>query len=76
MSAFQLTTDAENDLNLIWEFIAQDNIDAANRVIDKLEKSTETLATMPEMAQPRPKLSKIPTQRCAISADFPTRRES
>ncbi len=51
MSSFRLTADAENDLNLIWDFIAQDNVDAANRVLGKIQDSIELLAEMPEMAQ-------------------------
>lgn len=59
MSCFRLTSEAECDLNLIWDFIAQDNVDAANRVIDKIVHSMEMLSKMPEMAQKRPKLSEI-----------------
>ena len=59
MSSFRLTSDAENDLNLIWDFIAQDNVEAANRVLNRIEDAMEMLSKMPEMAQKRPWLSKI-----------------
>lgn len=72
MTHFQLTSDAENDLNLIWDFIARDNVDAANRVLEKLEESMEMLAAMPEMAQKRLKLSKIyPNLRAWPVSDYP-----
>jgi len=72
MSSFRLTADAENDLNLIWDFIAQDNVDAANRVLDKMQDAMELLAEMPEMAQKRPGLSKVyPNLRVWPLPDYP-----
>ena len=72
MSSFRLTSDAENDLNLIWDFIAQDNLEAANRVLNELQGAMELLAEMPEMAQKRPGLSKIyPNLRAWPLPDYP-----
>lgn len=73
MNSFRLTSDAENDLNLIWDSIAHDNVDAANRVLEKLQHAMETLAEMPEMAQKRPGLSKIyPNLRLWPLPDYPS----
>lgn len=36
MSGYVLSEDADLDLDDIWEYIAQDNIDAADRWIGKL----------------------------------------
>ncbi len=72
MSFFRLTSNAENDLNLIWEFIAQDNVVAANQVLNSLEHTMEMLASMPEMAQQRPNLSKAyPNLRVWPLPDYP-----
>lgn len=37
MSRFVLTLRAEQDLDDIWEYIAADNIEAADRVLDRME---------------------------------------
>jgi plasmid stabilization system protein ParE len=34
MKSFVLTPRAENDLNQIWDYIAEDNIEAADRVLN------------------------------------------
>ncbi len=36
MSGYQLHPEAFTDLDEIWEFIAEDNIDAADRVIAEM----------------------------------------
>jgi len=46
MKDFVLTPRAELDLTEIWEYIAQDNIDAADRVLDELEKMMYKLAAI------------------------------
>jgi plasmid stabilization system protein ParE len=48
MSRFVLSAEAELELNEIWQFIAQDNLDAADRWIQKLFAAFETLAHAPE----------------------------
>lgn len=53
MKDFVLTPRAELDLIEIWEYIAQDNIDAADRVLDELEKMMYKLAAMPGMGHVR-----------------------
>jgi plasmid stabilization system protein ParE len=42
-----VTPEARADLRAIWEYIADDNIDAADRVLDQIEQAFNTLADMP-----------------------------
>ena len=44
---FVLTPRAEQDLDEIWEYIAADKIDAADRVLDKIAETFEHLAQTP-----------------------------
>jgi plasmid stabilization system protein ParE len=44
MSIYTLGEAAALDLDAIWEFIAQDNIPAADRWIDKLFNAFETVS--------------------------------
>ena len=53
MSRFVLTSQAELDLVSIWDFIARDSAAQANRVIDKIERALQTLASHPEMGHIR-----------------------
>jgi toxin ParE1/3/4 len=47
---------AEQDLDEIWWYIAQDNPDAADRLLDKIEASCQTLAEFPPMGLSRDEL--------------------
>jgi plasmid stabilization system protein ParE len=49
MSRFVVTPDARADLFAIWEHIANDSIDAADKVIGQIEESFGRLAEMPGM---------------------------
>ena len=44
MSAYVLGPDADLDLNDIWEYIAVDSVDTADRWVDKLFNAFEALA--------------------------------
>jgi toxin ParE1/3/4 len=46
----------ETDLDEIWWYIAQDNADAADRLLDKIEERCRTLARFPEMGMNRDEL--------------------
>ena len=48
------------DLEDIWEYIAQDNLDAADRVVEDLLAACETLATSPHLGHSRPDLTSRP----------------
>jgi hypothetical protein len=50
----------ERDIEDLREFIAQDSIDAANRIVAKLLEAFEGLARNPEMGHKREDLTKLP----------------
>jgi plasmid stabilization system protein ParE len=52
-----LSTDADRDLDDIWAYIARDNIDAADRWIDKLFEAFEALGQSPGMGHTREDLT-------------------
>ena len=45
--------EARNDLLEIWEFIAQDNVDAADRVQQEVQQAVSLLARNPELGHLR-----------------------
>lgn len=47
MKRFVLTPRAKQDINQIWDYIAQDDIEAADRVLDDLESAMTKLAKSP-----------------------------
>ncbi len=47
MSGFVLTEPAERDLTEIWDYIAADNLEAADRVLDAIEAAFQRLAERP-----------------------------
>jgi len=49
MSRFVLTPQAEQDLNDLWDYIAQDDVKTADGVLAKIEKAIGTLAQHPQM---------------------------
>jgi toxin ParE1/3/4 len=55
-----LSVDAEQDLNEICDYIAEDSIDAADRWIDKLFGAFESLAQFPGMGHKREDLTAFP----------------
>ncbi len=60
MNEYVLGAGAEFDLNEIWEFIAEDNIDAADRWIGKLFDAFEILARNPGIGHRRDDLTAYP----------------
>jgi toxin ParE1/3/4 len=60
VSGYVLSKDADLDLNEIWEYIAQDNIDAADRWIAKLFDAFDALALNPGMGHARRDLTLLP----------------
>jgi plasmid stabilization system protein ParE len=53
MNRYVLSVDAEFDLDEIWEYIAHDNLDAADRWIVKLFDAFDSLARTPKMGHAR-----------------------
>jgi plasmid stabilization system protein ParE len=60
MKEYVLSTGADLDLDDIWEFIAEDNISAADRWIEKLFDAFEALAQNPGMGHKREDLTASP----------------
>ena len=60
MSAYVLGSDADLDLNDIWEYIAADSVDAADRWVGKLFEAFEALARTPGMGPTREDLTHYP----------------
>lgn len=57
---FVLHPEALQDLDEIWEYIAQDNPDAADRVIIEIFSALDLLASSPSMGHRRPELTSDP----------------
>ena len=60
MSGYVLSADADHDLDEIWEYIAADNLDAADRWIGKLFDAFEALGQTPGMGHRRGELTLHP----------------
>jgi plasmid stabilization system protein ParE len=59
MSGYAFHPDAFADLDEIWEYIAEDNIDAADRVLADIHAVFRTLAASPHIGQRRPDRSTL-----------------
>ena len=57
MSGYVLSADADVDLDQIWEYIAAENIEAADRWIGKLFDAFEALEQTPGMGHKREDLT-------------------
>ena len=60
MSGYVLARDADLDLDNIWEHIAEDDIDAADRWIERLFEAFKKLGRTPGMGHKRDDLTKHP----------------
>ena len=56
MTKYVLSPSAERDIEEIWEYIAQDSVTAANRVVAKIRDAIRKVAEMPMMGHHRPDL--------------------
>ncbi len=54
---YRLTPNAQENVDQIGAFIAEENVDAALRVLDAIERAFEELATMPRMGHTREDLT-------------------
>lgn len=50
------TASARADLIEAWQFVAEENPQAADQMLDAIEKGIELLAQQPSMGRPRPEL--------------------
>jgi len=60
MSEFVLHPDAVKDLDEIWEYIAIDNLDAADRVREEIYEAIQSLVPFPYIGHSRPDLTTRP----------------
>ena len=57
MSSVVFARSAQTDLLEVWSFIAEQSFEAADHVMDVIEKEAQTLAFQPLMGRARPELS-------------------
>ncbi len=66
MSRTRFTSSAEADLLELWLTIAEENLVAADELLDVIQAAVSLLAAQPEMGRPRPELAEglrsIPTR--------------
>ena len=60
MSGFVLHPDAFTDLDEIWEFIAADNLNAADNVLEEIYAAIGALVPFPQLGHSRPDLTSRP----------------
>jgi plasmid stabilization system protein ParE len=60
MSGYAFHPDAFADLDEIWEYIAADNVDAADRVLADIHATLTALAESPQIGHRRPDLTTHP----------------
>jgi toxin ParE1/3/4 len=60
MSGFFLHPQAYTDLEEIWEYIAADNLDAADRVREEIYEAIQSLVPFPYVGHGRPDLTARP----------------
>src|ERR1700730_3669873 len=57
MSAYVLHPEAYTDLGEIWEFIAEDNVDAADQLLEEIHNAIRGLVSFPHQGYRRPDLT-------------------
>jgi antitoxin ParD1/3/4 len=62
MSSYLLTPQAEDDLFSVWSYIAQDNIEAADRVEAQIYSACSFLASSPQAGHVRHDLTARPVR--------------
>ena len=68
MTAYILAPEALQDLQDIWDYIAAENLDAADRVIDTLFAAFEQLAALPGLGHRREDLTNRPLRFWTVEA--------
>ena len=69
MTEYAFHPEALNDLDEIWEFIAKDNVEAANRIVAQVLATCENLSRLPHQGHSRPELSSRPL-RFVVVRDY------
>ncbi|MGO4883432.1 MAG: type II toxin-antitoxin system RelE/ParE family toxin [Bryobacteraceae bacterium] len=60
MRGYDFHPEAETDLDTIWEFIAEDSPEAADRMVDRIEAAVAALVPFPHQGHRRPDLTSCP----------------
>jgi antitoxin ParD1/3/4 len=60
MSGYVLHPEALADLDKIWEFVARDNVAAADRILDDLYRAVHSLVILPHQGHRRSDLTSRP----------------
>lgn len=60
MSGYVLHPEAYSDLDTIWEFIAEDSVHAADRVLTEIHQAMVELVSFPQQGHRRPDLTSRP----------------
>jgi len=60
MTGYEFHPEAVRDLDEIWEFIAADSLDAADRVIAEVFAALDALTSLPQQGHRRPDLTSRP----------------
>ena len=68
MTSYILAPEALQDLQELWDYIATENLDAADRVIDTLFAAFERLAAMPGLGHRREDLTDRPLRFWTVDA--------
>jgi len=66
MSGYILGRDVDQDLNDIWDYIAADNVEAADRLIARFFETFERLGRTPGMGHRRDDLTAFPVLFWAV----------
>ena len=70
MSGYVFHPDAFADLDEIWEYIAQDNVDAADRVLAEFDSTLTLLAGSPHIEHRRPDLTTRPLRFHVVREEY------
>ena len=57
MSQVRRSASAENDLLEAWLFVAEDSVEAADRLLDQIQADSQTLLLQPKMGRARDELA-------------------
>ncbi len=60
MSGFSFHPEALDDINEIWDFIAVDSVDAADRIVEEIFDGIRALVPFPRQGHCRPDLTSRP----------------
>lgn len=68
MTRYILSEDADLDLDSIWDYIAEDSIDAADKWIGKLFAAFDAIGETPGIGHKREDLTPLPVLFCPVGA--------